>query len=288
MFIFDLRLLLFALLLVLLAAIAATVWLTLAWQRRQIETAREQADVQQVRHALAAHDAEQRTRFLLNDLAHELRTPLATLLTHLEVVRLPNISPDQRQLSIQLMQVEGKRMARLLHDMLELGRLETAADIAYRPLDLHALIDDVVAELLPQADARQITLQVQAEPALPLVAGDADRLKQVFLNLIDNAIKYSRAGDHVIVAAQRLDERTAVACAVCDSGPGIPPEHLPHIGRKFYRVAPEASEGSGLGLALASEVLRRHHSELQIESRSDGDETGTCVRFVLPCVESGV
>ena len=102
-----------------------------------------------------------------------------------------------------------------------------------------------------------------------------DRLKQVFPKLLDNAIKYSRAGDHIIVAARATDERNAIACAVCDSGPGILPEYLPHLTRKFYRVAPETSEGSGLGLALVTEVLRRHQSELHIESRSDGDETGT-------------
>jgi len=287
MFVLDLRLLLFALLLVLLAAMGLTFWLTLVWHRRQIKTVREQGEAQELTSALAAHDAEQRTRFLLNDLAHELRTPLATLLTHLEVLRLPNISPEQRQQSIQLMQVEGKRMARLLHDMLELARLETAADIAHRPLHLRALLDDVIADMTPQADARQITLTLQTDSSLPLVVGDVDRLKQVFLNLLDNALKYSRAGDHIIVAARATDERNAIACAVCDSGPGIPPEHLPHVTRKFYRVAPGASEGSGLGLTLVAEVLRRHQSELHIESRSDGDETGSCVRFVLPCAESG-
>ncbi len=282
MLVLDLRLLLFTLLLALLAAMGLTLWLTLAWHRRQTKIAREHSETQQIRSALAAHDIEQRTRFLLNDLAHELRTPLATLLTHLEVVRLPNISAEQRQQSIQLMQVEGKRMARLLHDMLELGRLETAADIAHRPLDLRALLDTVIAEMTPQADAQQMTLTLETDSSLPLVVGDVDRLKQVFLNLLDNAIKYSRAGDRVVVAAHAIDERRAIACAACDNGPGIPPEHLPHVARKFYRVAPETSEGSGLGLAVVAEALRRHQSELQIESRSDGDETGTCVRFVLP------
>ena len=248
---------------------------------------RQHAEAQHVRFALTAHGTEQSTRFLLNDLAHELRTPLAMLLTHLEVVRLPNLSPEQHQQSIQLMQVEGKRMARMLHDMVELGRLETAADIARRPLDLRALLDDVLAELRPQADTRQIALTLQADSSLPLVVGDKDRLRQVFLNLVDNAIKYSRERDRVVIAAHALDARAAVACSVCDSGPGIPPEHMPHVTRKFYRVAPETSEGSGLGLALVAEVLRRHQSQLQIESRSDGDETGTCMRFVLPWAENG-
>jgi two-component system phosphate regulon sensor histidine kinase PhoR len=72
---------------------------------------------------------------------------------------------------------------------------------------------------------------------------------------------------------------------VCDTGPGIPAEHLSHITRRFYRVDRRGSEGSGLGLTLVKEILRRHQSRLEIESRADGEKTGTCVRFVLPISE---
>lgn len=229
----------------------------------------------------------QAARFLISDLSHELRTPLATLLTHLEVLRLPQIPEETRRQSIHLMQVEARRMARLVHDLLELGRLETSAAIERRPVDLLATVEEAIAQVAPQARARQIALSLQADTPLPLVVGDADRLKQVFLNLLDNAVKYSRPGDRVVVSLQQDPARDGIACAVCDNGPGIPAEHLPYITHRFYRVASQDVEGSGLGLAVVEEILRRHQSRLEIESRSEGAETGTCARFILPSLPDG-
>ncbi len=93
-------------------------------------------------------------------------------------------------------------MARLLHELLELGRLETMATLELRPLELRGLIDEAVAQLATQADARNIRLEAQVALNLPLVMGDADRLRQVFLNLLDNAIKYCRPGDSALVTAE--------------------------------------------------------------------------------------
>lgn len=231
-----------------------------------------------------SHQVEQAAQFFLSDLSHELRTPLATLLTHLEVLRLPHIPDETRQQSIYLMQVEARRMARLVHDMLELGRLETSAELERRPVDLLAIVEAALAQVRPQAEAQQMALSLQADTPLPLVVGDADRLKQVFLNLLDNAVKYSRPGDRVIVSLQPTPSGDGVACAVCDTGPGIPAEHLPHVTRRFYRAVPDEIEGSGLGLTLVAEILRRHQSRLEIQSRSEGAETGTCARFVLPAL----
>ncbi len=230
------------------------------------------------------HQVEQAARFLISGLSHELRTPLATLLTHLEVLRLPHIPDETRQQSIHLMQVEARRMAGLVHDMLELGRLETSAELERRPVDLLAVVEAALAQVRPQAEARQMALSLQADTPLPPVLGDADRLKQVFLNLLDNAVKYSRPGDRVVVCLQPTPSGDGVACAVCDTGPGIPAEHLPHVTRRFYRAAPDEIEGSGLGLTLVAEILRRHQSRLEMDSRSEGAETGTCARFVLPAL----
>ncbi len=232
----------------------------------------------------AQQRAEQAARHLLSDLSHELRTPLATILTHLEVLRLPDISEEIGQQSLRLLKEEAQRMARLVNDMLELGRLETTVELERRPLDLLALAEEVVAQVSPQAEERDIELSLEADTPLPPVLGDPDRLRQVFLNLLNNAITYSRPGDRVMVSLQR--EREGIACAVRDTGPGIPAEHLPHVTRRFYRVAPQEVAGSGLGLALVEEILRRHQSRLEIESRAEGKETGTRVRFVLPEVPS--
>jgi len=224
--------------------------------------------------------AERAARSLISDLSHELRTPIATILTHLEVLSLPNISEEIGQQSLRLLKEESRRMARLVNDMLEFGRLETSAEIESRPVDLLALVEEAIDQIVSQAEEREIALSLEADTPLPLVVGDADQLRRVFLNLLDNAVKFSRPGDRAIVSLRQGEQ--GIECAVCDSGPGIPPEHLPHVTRRFYRVEPEKTEGSGLGLALVEEILRRHQSHLEIESRTEGEETGTCVRFVLP------
>ncbi len=224
--------------------------------------------------------AEEAARYLLSSLSHELRTPIATILTHLEILLLSDVSEEIKQQSLGLLKAEIKRMARLVNLMLELGRLETSAEIEHRPVDLLPLVEQAIAYTAPQAEEREIALSLQAATPLPPVAGAADRLLQVLLNLLDNAVKYSRPGDRVIVSLRRVEQ--GVECTVRDTGPGIPAEHLPHITRRFYRAAPQAVEGSGLGLALVNEILCRHESRLEIESRTEGDETGTCARFVLP------
>ncbi len=142
--------------------------------------------------------AEEAARSLVNDLSHELRTPLATILTHLEVLGLPGVAPETSQQSVALLKAEARRMARLVHQMLELGRLETSAEIEQRPLDLLALAEEAVAQVAPQAEEQRIALSLEADTPLPLVRGDEDRLRQALLNLLDNAIKYSRPGDQVL------------------------------------------------------------------------------------------
>jgi len=226
--------------------------------------------------------AEQAARSLLSDLSHELRTPLGTILTHLEVLRLPDIDTATGEQSLRLLKEETQRMARLVNHMLALGRLETSADIERRPVELLPLVQDVVTQVTPDAEAKPIELTLEADAPLPPVVGDADRLRQAFLNLLENAITHSRQGDRVVVSLERVAD--GIACVVRDTGPGIPAEHLPHVTRRFYRAVPQRVPGSGLGLALVAEIVRRHGSRLEIESQTEGPETGTRVRFVLPAL----
>lgn len=230
----------------------------------------------------AQERAERAAHSLINDVSHELRTPLATILTHLEVLSLPSISGEVGQQSIRLLKAEARRMARLVHLMLELGRLETSPEIERRPVELAMVVEQVVAQVSAEAEARGIGVSVEADLPLPVVMGDEDRLRQVFLNLLDNAVKYCRPGDQVCVSLRPDGE--GVRCMVRDNGPGIPSKHLPHLTRRFYRAAPQETEGSGLGLAFVAEILRRHQSELTIASETGGPETGTSASFVLPAV----
>jgi signal transduction histidine kinase len=218
-------------------------------------------------------------RALVNDLGHELRTPVATILTHLEILGLDAVGAEAQQQSIALARKEAQRMGRLINDMLELGRLEVADELPMRPVNLSTLVSDVILQSTPFAQDKGMTLHLDEEANLPIIMGNADRLRQVFLNLVDNAIKYS-PNDADIIIRIKSDE-SGLRCSVCDHGPGIPSENLPYITQRFYRAAPESVEGSGLGLALVSEILRRHSSQLNIESPvMDGQ--GTCMHFLLP------
>jgi two-component system phosphate regulon sensor histidine kinase PhoR len=225
--------------------------------------------------------ADEAARRLLNDLGHELRTPLATILTHVEVQALPNLPEVTRSESQRLLKEETLRTVRLVNGMLELSRLEISSELVQRPVDLLALAEAAVQQMTPQAEKRAIVLLLEASTPAPATLGDADQLLRVFLNLLDNAVKYCRSGDKVTVALRC--EAAHVHCSVCDTGPGIPAQHLPFVTRPFYRAALPGQDGSGLGLALVEEILRRHGSALQIESRNEGD-TGTCMRFQLPAL----
>jgi len=228
------------------------------------------------------HRSEEASRTLFGGLSHELRTPLATLLTHLEVLGLPGVTDETKAQSVELMKLEARRMARLVNNMLELGRLDASVQVERRPLDLVAVADEAVVQLDSQAREKGIDLVLEVATPLPLAVGDEDRLKQVFLNLLDNAVKHSRPGDRVTALLQ--PEKDGIRCAVHDTGPGIPAQHLPHLTERFYRAAPQAVEGSGLGLALVEEILARHQSRLEIESHTDGADPGTCVQFWLPAL----
>lgn len=246
-------------------------------------TPHAQVDAVFVLDVTAQQRTEQAGRTLVNDLSHELRTPIATILTHLEILGLDDVDLEVQRQSLTLAKHEAHRMARLVDDMLELGRLEMTTEIERRPLDLLALVEEVLLQVTPRAAETKITLSLDADTPLPAVLGNADRLRQVFLNLLDNALKYAEAGDAITVSLQTTE--VGIHCAICDTGPGIPARDLPHVTRRFYRAAPRDVEGSGLGLSLVAEILQRHESKLTLESRTQG-ETGTCARFTLPTVEN--
>lgn len=214
----------------------------------------------------------------VSNLSHEIRTPLTAILTHLEVLRTPQMPEATRAQSLELIDQEANRIARLVRDLSDLNRLEIASEMAQCPIDLLVLVEEAMAQVILKAEERQITLSLQAEASLPRVLGDPDRLKQVFLNILDNAVKYCRPGDQVEVGLRI--ESDGIGCTINDTGPGIPPQHLPYVTQRLYRARTDV-EGSGLGLALVEEILRRHYSRLEIESQSEGEQTGTRVHFVL-------
>jgi signal transduction histidine kinase len=171
-------------------------------------------------------------------------------------------------------------MSRLVEDLLELSRLEAPDAALYKkPTHVAVEIEEAAAAFVPRAEARNVELSLLVSSALPRVALDRDRFRQVVSNLVDNAVKFSRPGDRVTVSCQ--PDGDAVVLEVADTGPGVAAEDLPHLTTRLYRAGTNASgaEGAGLGLAVVDRIVRLHDGSLELESAAGG---GFVARVRLP------
>ena len=216
---------------------------------------------------------EMRVDFVANA-SHELRTPLAALSGFIETLQGPaREDAKARERFLGIMAAQAKRMARLIDDLLSLSRVELTAHV--RPdtlIDILPIIQQVVDGLESLARERGVSVNVTLPDAPVVIAGDREELLRLFENLIENALKYGGGGERVNVAVgsgENLEGVPEIRVAVRDFGPGIPPEHLPRLTERFYRVNngdSRAQGGTGLGLALVKHILGRHRGRLVIES----------------------
>jgi signal transduction histidine kinase len=174
-------------------------------------------------------------------------------------------------------------MSRLTDQLLTLSRRDAGVDhFVPLPVDLTPLVAGVVDALRPLAEERKVHLRLDAANHVQ-VTGDEGRLRQVFINLLDNALKYTPEGGTVIVRVERQDKGGAVV--VEDTGIGIPPEHLPHVFERFYRVdkaRSRAEGGTGLGLSIARSIVLAHAGTIEIASRNG---QGTLCTVTLPNID---
>jgi heavy metal sensor kinase len=214
------------------------------------------------------------------DASHELRTPLTAIRTEAEVaLRKPLALADHQQLLGSILEeVEG--LTRLTDQLLALSREDAGTTgQACEPVDLTALLNAAVETMRPLAEVKGLLLHAECSGAV-WVRGDAARLRQVFYNLLDNAIKYTPAGGRVEVGLGR-EGRSAVV-TVRDTGVGIPPEHVPHVFERFYRVDRARSReqgGTGLGLTIAQSIVVAHGGRVKLTSTPG---QGTTCTVTLP------
>jgi two-component system phosphate regulon sensor histidine kinase PhoR len=214
---------------------------------------------------------EMRADFVANA-SHELRTPLATLSGFIETLQgSAKDDAASREKFLGIMQVQARRMARLIDDLLSLSRIELSAHLRPdRQVDLVAIVRQVVDGLQTLARDRGVEVNVSAPAAALRVSGDYDELLRVFENLVENALKYGASGKQVEIVLSGGEGVGAEArVAVRDHGPGIAPEHIPRLTERFYRVdvaQSRAEGGTGLGLALVKHILNRHGGRLTIDS----------------------
>ena len=207
--------------------------------------------------------------------SHELRTPLAALQAILSVTRERERSTQEYQQALDDLSDETNRMRGLVDDLLRLARGENEFPIHPAPLDLSLLLSDVVDSLRPLADSKGLALTCDLPPTLPF-SGDMDALIRLFVNLLDNAIKYTERGSVSLSARQ---EENTICATVSDTGIGIPAEHIPHIFERFYRVeSARSSGGAGLGLAIAQQIVQAHRGEINAASKV-GEGTTITVQF---------
>jgi two-component system sensor histidine kinase TctE len=222
--------------------------------------------------------ANAQQRAFLQDAAHQLRTPLAGLQMQLELLEA-RPADDAARARLRL---SVARVTRLANQLLALARAEAGERLIAdaTEVDLAALIDAMVEDWVDHADTRNIDLGIEREPVR--VHGDPTLLQELIANLMDNALKYGRAGGMVGLRCIKQDDHVLIE--VCDDGPGIPPAVREQVFERFYRHAGHQANGSGLGLSIAREIVRSHGGHIAIDDGPVNGEggRGTCVRVRLP------
>ena len=234
----------------------------------------------------AALAATERVRAdLLRDVAHELRTPLATIRAYVEGLADGVVTPDA--LTAATLEAELDRMQRLVGDLDTVSRAEERQlDLHLRPVVPADLVTAAVEAARPSFTSKGVGLAARVEPGTPPVLADADRLHEVLANLLDNALRHTPAGGQVTVAAQSREGE--VELVVRDNGEGIPSDQLPRVFERFYRVDAGRSRtrgGSGIGLTIARALVEAHGGRIRAESAGPG--TGAAFAVTLPAVTAG-
>ncbi len=221
---------------------------------------------------------EQVRRDFVANVSHELRTPLTVITGYLETLEdeADELTPVWRR-SVQAMSEQADRMAHLVHDLLLLARLESTAEptVAHEPVAVPAILAGLEEELRLRSGGRH-PIESTVDPGLWL-AGEAEQLRSVFNNLLDNALQYTPDGGRIGLRWYRDD--AGAHFVVQDSGIGIAPQHIARLTERFFRVdagRSRARGGTGLGLAIVKHVLSRHGAHLRVESVPGEGSTFTC------------
>lgn len=210
----------------------------------------------------------------ISSVSHELRTPLTAITGWSETLAYDQAIQGDSRRGIAIISKEASRLTKMVEELLEFTRIQGGRfNLNMEKIDVSVELEDAVftyGKLLRQ-DGMELIYQPQGEP-LPLINGDAERLKQVFLNILDNAAKYGRGGGKIIVSLSSQDGYAVIR--VRDFGRGIPADELPHVKERFYKGSSK-ERGSGIGLAVCDEIVSRHSGTLSIENAQGGGVLAT-------------
>ncbi len=213
--------------------------------------------------------AQRSQRELVANVSHELKTPLTSIQGFSQALLDGTAStPEAMAHAAGIIYEEAERMRRLVDELLTLARFDAGRMVMARePVELGPLLQGCAEKLAPQARAAGVLLELDVPEHL-FVTGDADRLAQVFTNLLDNAAAHTAGGGKVTVAARQIEEGHSVEVTVTDTGEGIPAELLPRVFERFYQVdqSRQRGRGAGLGLAITKEIVEAHGGTITAES----------------------
>ena len=250
------------------------------WSINRYQMDADLAVIELVNKTAEADISRAHTDFVANA-SHELRTPLASIIGYVETLKDTPDALDTPTATkfLDTIYREARRLQALVSDLMSLSRIE--AEKHERPqtqVELRSIVERAARDAA-SGEERLKRLDLQLKDEFP-VAGDEQQLEQLVRNLVDNAFKYGGADGMVTVALSNAANDQA-KLEVIDRGPGIPPEHVPHLTRRFYRTEPgrsKASGGTGLGLAIVKHIVQRHHGKLDIVS-TVGEGTSITVRL---------
>ena len=218
---------------------------------------------------------------LVSEMVHELRTPLTSIVAYSELLLRQEVPPDMAREFVETIFQEAQHLASMTNAFLELSRLQSGRTrFQMAPFAIAESFDDVINLMRPQAEERGLTLHVVMPDRPPRVIGDRERIRQVLVNLVSNAVKYNRPDGQVWLELEPLPDGELVRVQVRDTGRGIPEKDLPHIFEKFYRVADSEgyAQGTGLGLNIVKQLVEAHNGQLLVSSQVN---VGTTFSFTL-------
>ncbi len=225
----------------------------------------------------------------ISSVSHELRTPLTAIAGWGETLEYDETLSEDSRKGLDIILKEARRLSNMVEELLVFTRIEDGRfTVNIEMLDVGAELEEAIftyRELLKQ-EGIQLFYDPPEDP-LPLIPGDPERLKQVILNILDNAAKHGGSGKRITVTSDLVENAPETGCdcvriRIRDYGPGIPPDELPRVKLKFYKGSSKA-RGSGIGLAVCDEIIRRHNGVLDIANADEG--TGTVVTILLPTTE---
>lgn len=222
---------------------------------------------------------------LVASVSHEFRAPLTSIQGFVDAMLEGFIRDDEKEKYLEIILSNTVHLKRLVDDLLELASIESGyVQLQWEEVCPYSLAEKAMNTVLPQAREKNITLKHKQEDNLPMIRGDSNRLYQVIVNLLENAIAYTPDGGTIVLGSKSSGDK--VVFTVCDNGIGIPPEEIPYIWDRFYKVDKSrnrANKGKGLGLAIVRELVLLHHGQVDVDSIPGKESTFT---VILPTLSS--